>query len=211
MLEYEHHSTREEWLSCRNGHLGASEAGAVCGLGFMSPVELWKLKTGMAKPKDLSGNQNVIYGNWAEDGLRTLFMAKHPELYLDYHPYDFLYQTERPWLRATLDGELTDITGSRGILEIKTASCVKRAEWDAWRNRIPDGYLCQVSHQFLATGFDFAYVFAELMAQDGHSELRTYYFRREDMEENLEYVLAEEEKFWSCVVTKTIPPVPLRI
>ena len=211
MLEYEHHSSREEWLACRGGHLGASEAGAVCGLGFMSPVELWKLKTGTAKAKDLSANQNVAYGNRAEDGLRSLFMAKHPELTLTYHPFDFLYQTERPWLRATLDGELTDEYGRRGVLEIKTASCQKRAEWDAWRNRIPDGYLCQISHQLLATGFDFVYVFAELIAPDGHSELRTYFFLREDMEENLEYVLDEEIKFWNCVVTKTIPPVPLRI
>lgn len=211
MLEYETHNSREEWLSCRGGHLGASEAGSVCGLGFMTPVELWKLKTGMTKEKDLSDNPSVAYGNRAEDALRSLFMAKHPELTLTYRQFDFLYQTERPWLRATLDGELTDEFGRRGILEIKTASCMKRAEWDAWRGRIPDGYLCQISHQLLATGFEFVYVFAELIAPDGHSEIRTYYFLREDMEDNMDFVLSEEEKFWNCVVTKTIPPVPLRI
>lgn len=212
MLVYEHHDTREDWLAHRNGHIGASEAGAICGVGFQPAVELWKLKTGRAAVKDLSGNPAVAYGNRAEDALRRLFMAKHPELILDYRPYDFLYQDHRPWLRATLDGELFDPSDStRGILEIKTTTCVKKSDWAAWNGRIPDGYLCQISHQFLATGFDFAFLFAELMAQDGHSELREYLFFREQMEDNMSFVLEKEEAFWRCVETDSVPAAQLWI
>ncbi len=212
MLEYEIHHTREDWLSSRKSHLGASEAGAVLGVGFISRIDLWQIKTGRKAPKDLSANEAVVYGNRAEEPLRQLFMAKHPELTLNYRPYDYLYQTERPWLRATLDGELTETTtGERGILEIKTTSCQSRADWAKWRNRVPDGYLCQLSHQFLATGFSFAYLFAELIGPDGGSSIREYLFLREDMQGNMEYLLQEEEKFWRCVEEDKVPPVPLRL
>lgn len=208
---YEHHESREDWLASRSGHIGASEAGAILGYGFMSKMDLWKLKTGRATAKDLSGNEAVAYGNRAEDALRRLFMAKHPELQLTYRPYDFVYQEERPWLRATLDGELTDEDGDRGVLEIKSATLMSKADWAKWNGRVPDGYLCQISHQLLSTGFQFCYLFAELIGANGDSTLRTYLFLREDMEDNMEYVLKEEEKFWRYVETDTVPPVPLRI
>lgn len=210
-LVYEHHETREEWLAHRGNHIGASEAGAILGYGFMSKIDLWKLKTGRAKDKDLSGNPAVAYGNRAEDALRHLFMAKHPELQLTYRPFDYVYQSELPWLRATLDGELVDEDGDRGILEIKTATLLKKTDWQKWNNRVPDGYLSQISHQLLATDYKYAYLFAELTGADGNSSLRTYLFLREDMRENMNYLLKEEEAFWHCVETDTVPPVPLRI
>jgi len=210
MLVYETHSSREEWLSVRGNHIGASEAGAILGVGFMSKVELWKLKTGRAKQKDLTDNAAVAYGNRAEDALRRLFMAKHPELSLEYRPFDYLYQEERPWLRATLDGELTEIaTGDRGGLEIKTTTCVSRSDWEKWNGRVPDGYLAQLTHQFLASGFSFFFLFAELMGKDNTSSLREYLFLRDDMRDNMAYLLSEEEKFWRNVETDTIPSVPI--
>ena len=208
---YEEHSTREDWLNARSGHIGASEAGAILGYGFMSKMDLWKLKTGRAKPKDLSDNAAVAYGNRAEDALRQLFMAKHPELTLEYRPYDFVYQEERPWLRATLDGELTDQDDDKGGLEIKTATLMSKADWAKWNGRIPDGYLCQLSHQFLASGFKYFYLFAELIGASGDSTLREYLFLRDDMAENMDYLLQEEIKFWRYVETDTVPPMPLRI
>ena len=213
MICYEHHDLREDWLENRVGHLGASEAGAILGVGFQSKIDLWKIKTGRMKPKDLSGNEAVMYGNRAENALRNLFRAKHPELSLRYLPYDYVYQSERPWLRATLDGEVFPYGKSddRGILEIKTSTCMSRADWAKWDGRVPDGYLAQLSHQFLATGFGYAYLFAELTGANGDSEIRTYYFTREEMQDNMDYLLAEEEQFWECVVTDKMPSVPLRI
>lgn len=210
MTIYEEHNSREEWLAARGGHIGASEASAIMGTGFMTKMDLWKLKTGRAKAKDLSGNEAVAYGNRAENALRELFMAKHPELTLEYRPYDFVYQEERPWLRATLDGELTDEDGDKGILEIKTASCLSKADWAKWRDRVPDGYLCQISHQLLATGFRFVYLQAELIGRN-ESIIREYLFLREDMEENMKYLLEEEEKFWNDVVTGKVPAASLRL
>lgn len=210
-LVYEHYDNRDDWLAHRDDHIGASEAGAILGVGFQSKIDLWKIKTGRMTPKDLSDVEAVVYGNRAEEALRQLFIAKHPELYLDYRPYDFVYQSERPWLRATLDGELVDIESlDRGILEIKTTTCLSKADWAKWNGRIPDGYLAQLSHQLIATGFSFAYLFAELMGKS-ESIIREYLFLREDMSENMKYLLSEEEKFWECVVTDKMPSVPLRL
>ena len=209
MLRIEEHGNREEWLAARDGHIGASEAASVIGIGFMTTRELWEIKTGQKKAPDLSDRELVAYGNRAEGPLRDLFMAKHPELELEYRPYDFLYQEDRPWLRATLDGILTD--GDRtGILEIKTATPNSKAEWDEWRDQIPLKYNAQISHQFLATGFDFAVVFAEL---HGRSEyvLREYWYEREDMTDNMDYLLGKEEAFWGSVQHRKIPPMPLRL
>ena len=212
MLTYEEHKTREDWLAHRGGHIGASEASAILGVGFVSKVDLWKIKTGRTQPKVLSDNAAVAYGNRAEEPLRQLFMAKHPELTLTYRPYDFVYQSERPWLRATLDGELYDTeTGQKGILEIKTATCQSRADLAKWDGKAPDGYYCQIIHQLLATGFDFAVIFAELTDWNGNSQTRTYVFDRADVQDDMDYLLEEEEKFWKCVTEDKIPAVPLRL
>ena len=213
-LVYEHHDVRDDWLKDRDKFIGASEAGAILGVGFTSKIDLWREKTGRAKRKNLDSNEAVQYGRRAENPLRNLFMSKHPEMALQYRPYDYLYQEERPWLRATLDGEIYPFGAwdRRGILEIKTATCSSRADWQKWDGRVPDAYYAQICHQMLASGFTWAYLFAELTSgATGNAELRQYYFDRADMERDIEYLLTEEEKFWTCVVSDKMPSVPLRI
>lgn len=212
MLEYKHFPDREAWLKGRKDYpgIGASEASAIVGASsWMSASELWQLKTGRKEPKDLSLNEQVSYGTHAEEHIRALFMLKHPEYELDYRPFDFMYQKERPWLRCTLDGELVVPDGERGILEIKTAQIQSKSQYAQWNNRIPDHYLVQLLHQFLATGYSFAYLTAELMYMDGSSTLRSYYFRAQDYYDDMAWLLEEEEKFWDSVLNQKTPNVKL--
>lgn len=213
MLVYKHFKDREAWLEGRKKFpgIGASEAAAVVGASnWMSPLELWKLKTGKDEPKDLSNNEFVRYGTLAEEHIRGLFMLKHEELSLDYKPYDFLYQKERPWLRCTLDGELSmGDSQEKGILEVKSAQIQSKSQYAQWNNRIPDHYLIQLLHQFLATGFSYAYLTAELMFQDGTSSLRTYYYLAKDYYDEMQWLLEQEDDFWYRVVTKQAPAAKL--
>ena len=212
MLEYKHFPDREAWLKGRKDFpgIGASEAASIVGASsWMSASELWQLKTGRKEPKDLSLNEQVSYGTHAEEHIRALFMLKHPEYKLEYRPYDFLYQKERPWLRCTLDGELVVPDGERGTLEVKTAQIQSKSQYAQWNNRIPDHYLVQLLHQFLATGYSFAYLTAELMYTDGSSTLRSYYFRAQDYYDDMEWLLEEEEKFWDSVLNQKTPNVKL--
>lgn len=212
MLEYKHFPDREAWLKGRKDFpgIGASEAASIVGASsWMSASELWQLKTGRKEPKDLSLNEQVSYGTHAEEHIRALFILKHPEYKLEYRPFDFMYQKERPWLRCTLDGELVVPDGERGTLEVKTAQIQSKSQYAQWNNRIPDHYLVQLLHQFLATGYSFAYLTAELMYMDGSSTLRSYYFRAQDYYDDMEWLLEEEEKFWDSVLNQKTPNVKL--
>ncbi len=201
---------RDAWLSERKTGLGASESGAVLGVSsFMTATDLWKIKTGLTEPKDISGNDVVARGVRFEPAIREMFKAAHPEWTVEYHPYDMLYQEERPWMFATLDGEITTPDGEKGILEIKTASPTGKSGWENWNGQIPMAYYCQIAHQLNSTGYSFAILYAALFAQDGQITLREYLFNAEDMREDMQYVLEEETNFWQSVMDRKMPPMKL--
>lgn len=203
---------RQDWLDGRINGIGASEASAILGLNpWMSSVELWKRKIGVSRPKELTGNAAVEQGHRLEPALRGLFQAQHPEYRVDYHEFDILYQAERDWLTATLDGELYDIDGRFGVLEIKTSLCSKRTDWEKWKNQVPPYYAVQVFHQMLATNADFVILYAWLVNLDGDAAVRAYHFERADHDEDLSYLLKREEEFWRYVQTGQMPPMVLSI
>lgn len=213
MLERKRFATREEWLAGRQQGIGGSEAAAAVGMSpWQTPIGLWKLKTGQEQPKDLSDNPAVQQGVRMESGIREFFKASHPELEVFYNPFDILYQKERPWLFATLDGELLTDDIRNGILEIKTATPNGKAGWAKWSDgNLPPNYYAQLLHQLLATGYDFAYLFAALYSMNGDITLREYYIDRADVEDDLAWLLEKEESFYKHIVERTIPPMPLTI
>ena len=139
MLEILPYNSREEWLAARGEirGIGGSDAATAVGLGKRkSVVQLWREKSGRAMAKDLSGLEYVQLGVKTEGPMRELFAAMHPELEVVHRPYDIYHQTERPWLFATLDGELRDrATGDMGILEIKKAECMNKRERESGTGR----------------------------------------------------------------------------
>ena len=215
MLERLRFEDRESWLAGRNTQgIGASEAASAVGMSpWQTPLELWKLKVGAIKPKDLSGNAAVEQGNRMEPIIRQFYAGIHPEYALEYHQYDILYQAERPWLFATLDGELEDEDGRKGILEIKTATPNGKAGWEKWANgQVPNNYFVQTLHQLLATGFDYVRLFAALYSLNGDITLREYEIEREDVKDDLEWLLEKETAFWTKnVLGGEMPSMPLTL
>lgn len=207
-------SSREEWLNARREcGIGASEAAAVVGVSpWMTPMELWRLKVGAAQSKDLSGSAAVSRGVRMEPVLRDLYAAMHPHYTVDYHAYDILCQEDRPWLFATLDGEVTDDQGRRGVLEIKTSTPNGKLGWAKWDGRVPDNYMTQILHQMLATGWDFVDLLASLENMDGDLSIRTYRFERTELTDDLAWLLEREEDFYkNHVLTGTPPAAILRM
>lgn len=228
---------RESWLEGRAAQgIGASEAASICGFShWVSSTELWQIKTGQKARKDISSKDYVERGHTMEEAIRDFFTATHPQYTLEYHPFDLLFQSERPWLFATLDGELMQpgwepapenakiarissegtaevqpYTGKiptlrRGILEIKTATPNGKSGWEEWNGKIPDQYYAQILHQLAATGYDFAILFAALYGRDGDITLREYAFERSEKEADILWLLQKETSFWLCVETGTIP------
>ena len=213
MLKCLHFEDRESWLMARDKQgIGGSEAAAAIGHSpWETPVGLWRKKMGLEQAKDLSGNAAVQQGIKMEPLLRDFYGALHPEYKIEYAPYDIFFQSERPWIFATLDGILTNSTGKSGILEIKTGSPTG-AKWKEWANgNMPMNYYIQTLHQLLATGFSFVRLFACLFSINGDMTLKSYEIERDEVEEDLDWLLKEETTFWSYVQSGKMPPQRLSL
>lgn len=204
---------RAAWLAGRAERgIGASEAAAVCGMSkWTTKNELWEIHTGRRERKDISGKDYVGRGHLMEGAVRDFYAALHPEYEIKCHPYDILYQEERPWLFATLDGDISSSDGRNGVLEIKTAAPNSREAWREWDGQIPQAYYCQCIHQLLATGWDFVVLQPALWHMNGDITLKdAFVIERSEHEADLAWLLQREEEFWESVQTGKRPGAPIR-
>lgn len=204
---------RNEWLESRKKGIGGSDAGSVLGVNkYKNNVELWREKTGRFTPEDISDKPAVIFGKRSEEHLRELFRLDYPKYQVDYHEF-YMYVNDRyPFIFATLDGEITDEKGRRGILEIKTTTIQNKLQWDEWEDRIPDSYYAQILHQLAATGWEFAILKAYIRYyRDGVLQvaIRHYPIERKEVAEDIEQLISEERKFWKCVTDNKEPALIL--
>ena len=202
----------EEWLQARLKGIGASEASAIIGCNpYMSNVDLWRLKTGRKQAQDISSNAHVQYGHDAEGPLRELFALDYPRFEVSYGgAYDMVHHPKHPFIFATLDGRLKEkATGRLGVYEGKTTQILRSMQREKWKDRIPDNYYVQVIHQLIATGWEFAVLNAQMKRVfdgDVRTETRRYFIERAEVQNDIDYLLAEEVKFWTEYVQKDREP-----
>lgn len=204
--------TREEWLKARR--IGASDSSCIVGLNpWKTNVELWEEKAGYKQPEDISKNEAVAYGSKAEAPIRTIFKLDHPEFKVEYRKNNLWTNDKYPWAHASLDGTLIEKeTGKRGILEIKTTNILQSMQREKWKDKIPDNYYCQCLFAMAITEFEFTILRAQMKTiWDGEIRLTTRDYRidREDVEDDIRYLMQEAEKFAKCVETKTRPALRL--
>ena len=204
---------RKRWLANRSLGLGGSDASAILGINqYKTNVRLWEEKTGLAEPEDISGKSYVQYGVKAEPLIRSLFALDYPEFQVEYHEHRILRSRPYPFMLASLDGELTDMDGRRGILEIKTSTILQSSQYEKWNHRIPDIYYAQVIHYLIVTGYDFAVLRAHINSSyewDRKTSVRHYFIERKDVTEDMDYLVEAEMKFWEYVKSKTRPSLML--
>lgn len=204
--------SREQWLKLRLNGIGASEASAVIGQNpYMSNIDLWEYKTCRREHEDISDKPYVRYGTLAEEHLRALFTLDFENVYdVGYDDFDMYQNNDYPFIFATLDGRLIEkSTGRLGILEIKTTEILRSMQREKWINAIPQNYYIQVIHQFAATGWDFAILKAQLKYDYGGDirlETKHYKIERSEVKDDIDYLIAEEIKFWEYVKRGTPPP-----
>ena len=120
-------------------------------------------------------------------------------------------------MNANLDGAFLMQDKNKCVLEIKTTTIQNRdmlKEWGYWDNehgvwieRIPDAYYCQVLHYLIVTGFDKAIIYAMLdFAYKDGQETREITIHRNDVIEDMQYIIEEERKFWKMLENNTPPP-----
>lgn len=205
-------TSNEEWLKARLQGIGASEASAIIGCNpYMSNVDLWRPKTGRKQAQDISSNAHVQYGHDAEGPLRELFALDYPQFEVSYGgAFDMVHNPEHPYIFATLDGRLKEkATGRLGVYEGKTTEILRSMQKEKWKDRIPDNYYVQVIHQLIATGWEFAVLNAQMKRVfdgDVRTETRRYFIERAEVQNDIDYLLAEEVKFWTEYVQKDREP-----
>ena len=209
---YDFHN-EQEWLSGRLNGIGGSDASAVVGMNpYKTNIELFEEKTGRRVPEDISDKSYVIYGKKAEKHIRELFRLDYPEYQVEHHDFRILQSIQHPFMQASLDGELTDQDGRRGILEIKTTNILQSMQREKWNDRIPDNYYIQVLHYLLVTGYEFVVLRAHLNTDWGgekRTAVKHYFIEREEVQEDLDMLLEEEKKFWAYVESGRKPPLIL--
>lgn len=206
---------RAEWLKQRQKGIGGSDASAIVGCNpYKSNIETWQEKTGRIEPEDISHKLYVKYGLEAEQYLIALFALDYP-LYkvVANTNYTVHHHPKYPFIAGTLDAELIEVeTERKGILEVKTTNILQSMQREKWNDQIPMNYYIQCLHYLLATGWEFVILKAQLKTDyDGDIRLNTrhYHIERADVQEDLDYLLEKEIKFWEYVVNDRKPPLVL--
>ncbi len=71
-----------------------------------------------------------------------------------------------------------------------------------WKGKIPENYYVQVLHCLMVTEYDFAVLKAQLKSvfnNEVYIQIRHYFIDRNEVEEDIEYLCREEEKFWEIL------------
>ena len=194
--------TQEDWLRHRD-RIGGSDASAIIGRNpYKTNQDLWREKTGRKGAEDISDKPYVKYGHEAEPLLRSLFALDYPEYTVEYYDNNMIINSKCPWAHASLDGELIDREGRRGILEIKTTNILQSMQREKWKDQIPDNYYIQVLHYMMVTEYDFAVLVAQLKTDfqgDLRKQTRHYFIERSDVTEDIMFLKREEEIFWQMI------------
>lgn len=188
----------KQWHEQRDKGIGGSDVSVIMGANrWRSIGDLWREKTGKAKPEDLSHKPAIMLGNAMEPVLRNEYAYRHPDVRVTEPDY-MLQDTEHPWRQASLDGVLTYQDGHREVLEIKTVGQYAAHKWDD--GLVPISYAMQVLHYMSVTG----YPRAQLIALIGNQSVIERTVQRDDA------VIADIEEavddFWiKCVEADQMP------
>jgi putative phage-type endonuclease len=191
--------SRDDWLEVRKNGIGGSDAAAAVGLSpYMSPLELWLIKTGrdanLPRPDADDTTEPVYWGTLLEPIVAASYtkqtgnkvrrvnaVLRHPTI---------------PFMLANIDRE---VVGNRDVqlLECKTAG-----EFGArlWRDGVPEYVQLQVQHQLAVQGRQAADVAVLLCGQ----KLEVHRVVRDDA--LIARLIELEAAFWRYVETDTPPP-----
>jgi len=212
--------TEEEWLKAREGGIGGSDAGTVCGVNnYKSAYALWAEKSGIVE-RDFVGNEATKWGHrlerivaegYAEDYNKAvvewpvILVSQEEGLEFMFANLDFLIVEPSEQFPAGVVTDWRSVeepSGVLGILEVKTAGIASPGNPASWAgDKIPESYMLQGYHYGVVTGWK-SVVFSALV---GGSGLQV---REMPWDENIaENMVIAEQQFWDCVKFGIAPEV----
>lgn len=209
MVTWTTFKSKEEWKNHRTS-IGGSDAGAIMGkCKWRDNLTLWREKTGLVEPEDISDRPFVQYGIDMEPVIREAFKRHHPELGVCYEENNLWSNDRVLFAHASLDGWIETLDGQYGVLEIKTTEITNKAKAAEWDGRIPDTYYCQLLHYLMVTNFSFAILVAELKVHRGDEieyKLVERRIDRYEVQKDIDELEKKEREFWQYVANRIEPP-----
>ncbi|MGP3917633.1 YqaJ viral recombinase family nuclease [Nonomuraea sp. 10N515B] len=182
-------ASREEWLAARRRGIGGSDALAVLGLSpYGSRYSVWAEKRGLLRPKD--DNEAMYWGRKLEPILAEEFTERTG---IPTQTCGLLQHVERAWQLASVDR----LSADDGIVEIKTTSAYKAADWD--EEQVADAAEAQLQHYFAVTGKEHGYAVVLI----GGQRLEIRHVHRD--ERLIKVMVEAEAELWQMVLDGTAP------
>ena len=180
---------RSEWLAARRRGIGGSDALAVLGLSpYASRYTVWADKSGLLPEKDDS--EAMKWGRLLEPIIAEQFTEQTG---IPTASCGLMRHVERDWQLASVDR----LTADGGVLEIKTTSQYRAAEWDD--DQLADAAEAQLQHYLAVTGLEHGYAAALI----GGQRLEIRHVERDDRLISL--LIEAEAELWDMVQTGTAP------
>lgn len=191
--------SRDDWLEVRKNGIGGSDAAAAVGISpYMSPLELWLIKTGrdanLPHPDPQDTTEPVFWGALLEPIVAASYTKQTGNKVRRVNAV--LRHSTIPFMLANIDREVV------GCRDVQLLECKTAGEFGArlWRDGVPEYVQLQVQHQLAVTGKQAADVAVLLCGQ----KLEVHRIERDD---GLITLLIElEAAFWRYVETDTPPP-----
>ena len=185
-------------LENRKFSIGGSDAAAACGVSpYMTPLNLYMLKTGMIEPEDISDKPSVYWGNMLEDVVADEY-AKRTGNVIEVVP-NTLVHPDYSFITANLDRM---VLNPNKILECKTAGPFSKEDWgDEQTDQVPMHYIVQVQIYMAVTGLQDS----DLAVLIGGQDYRIYNIPRDD--DLIADIISALKIFWSRIENHN-PPDP---
>lgn len=191
--------SREDWLEVRKNGIGGSDAAAAVGLNpYMSPLELWLIKTGrdanLPRPDPQDTSEPVYWGTLLEPIVAASYTKQTGNKVRRVNAV--LQHPTIPFMLANVDREVV------GCRDVQLLECKTAGEFGArlWRDGVPEYVQLQVQHQLAVTGRQAADVAVLICGQ----RLEVHHVVRDDS--LIARLIELEAAFWRFVETDTSPP-----
>jgi len=190
---------REDWLEVRKNGIGGSDAAAAVGLSpYMSPLELWLIKTGrdanLPRPDPHDTTEPIYWGTLLEPIVAASYTKQTGNKVRRVNAV--LQHPTIPFMLANVDREVV------GCRDVQLLECKTAGEFGArlWRDGVPEYVQLQVQHQLAVTGKQAADVAVLLCGQ----RLEVHRIERDDG--LIARLIELEAAFWRFVTTDSPPP-----
>jgi putative phage-type endonuclease len=190
---------RDEWLAARRKGIGSSDIAALLGLtSYASPYSLWVDKV-MGLGDDVEPDDGPLYwGRVLEQPVAWHFSRRNN---VEVREVGLIGHPDIPWMLATPDREVLDISGNTlGLLEVKTASAFRGHDWEGDDSLDPDGEarapevaIVQLQWQLAVRGLDRGWI-AGLIGGQRYHQIE---YARDD--ELIETLIDVAGPFWARV------------